>query len=166
MTVLRYLAAGCAVLAVSGMSPPPSRAAAAPRAGTRLAVVVNATNPIADLTLVQFRDLFLGRQAMWPNGRRVTLVLRQDLIEREAVIGLCCHMTSEEYERHMLRAVFMGDVTSGPKLVASDESIKKFVFNVPGAMGAVAASGLDDTVKVVRIDGRLPPDAGYPLTIP
>ena len=131
-----------------------------------LAVVANTANPVGDLTSAQLRDLFLGRQTTWSNGRRVTVVLRQDMLERAAIIRLCCNMTPEEYDRHMLRAVFAGELASGPKLVSSDEAVKKFVFNVPGALGAIAATDLDSSVRPVRIDGRLPRDSGYRLVIP
>jgi hypothetical protein len=39
----------------------------------------------------------------------------------------------------------------------------RFIFNTSGAIGYVQAAEVDDTVKVVPIDGRLPGDARYPL---
>ncbi len=133
----------------------------------RLAVLANKTNPVADLTSAQLRNMLLGHQATWPNGRRVVLVLLQrDAQERAALLRWCCRMTSEDYDRHMLHALFAGEVASEPKLVSSDAMIKKFVFNVPGALGTVDAATVDDSVRVLRIDGRLPADPGYPLALP
>jgi hypothetical protein len=43
--------------------------------------------------------------------------------------------------------------------------VRKFVFNVPGAIGYLRPEDVDDSVKVVRIDGHLPSDAEYPLKI-
>jgi hypothetical protein len=43
--------------------------------------------------------------------------------------------------------------------------VRKFVFNVPGAIGYVRVTDVDDTVKVIRIDGHLPDDKDYSLRI-
>jgi phosphate transport system substrate-binding protein len=132
----------------------------------RLAVVANKANPVTDLTSAQLRDLLLGRQATWPNGRRVILVLLQrDAQQRAALLRWCCHMTSEDYDRHMLHALFTGQVSTEPKLVSSDTAIKKFVFNVPGGLGTVDVQAVDNSVRVLRIDGHLPTDPGYPLVL-
>jgi hypothetical protein len=39
----------------------------------------------------------------------------------------------------------------------------RFVFNAPGAIGYVPADETNDTIKVLRIDERLPGDPRYPL---
>jgi hypothetical protein len=45
--------------------------------------------------------------------------------------------------------------------VTDEPDVLKFVFNVPGAIGYVRASDVDSTVKVLRVDGRLPGDKDY-----
>jgi len=37
---------------------------------------------------------------------------------------------------------------------------------VPGAIGYIRASDIDSTIKVIRVDGRLPSDRDYTLRIP
>jgi hypothetical protein len=44
--------------------------------------------------------------------------------------------------------------------------VRKFVFNVPGAIGYVRATDVDSSVKILRVDGRLPEDKEYSLRIP
>lgn len=41
-----------------------------------LAVVVNKSNPVDNLTKAQLRKIILGDQASWPTGKRVIVVLR------------------------------------------------------------------------------------------
>jgi hypothetical protein len=53
-----------------------------------------------------------------------------------------------------------------PKTLNTPVGVCKFVFNVPGAIGYVRASDVDDSVRVVRIDGHLPEDREYDLRIP
>jgi hypothetical protein len=61
--------------------------------------------------------------------------------------------------------VFTGEVFVSPKTLASPVGVRKFVFNVPGAIGYVRASDVDSSVKVLRVDGRLPADKDYSLRI-
>jgi hypothetical protein len=43
--------------------------------------------------------------------------------------------------------------------------MKRFVFNVSGAIGYLRADELDDSVKVIRVDGRAPGEAAYRLRL-
>jgi len=57
--------------------------------GTELAVVVNLSNPIENLSMAELRNLFLGERSHWPNGRRITLVMMEPgQPERAAVLSL------------------------------------------------------------------------------
>jgi hypothetical protein len=43
--------------------------------------------------------------------------------------------------------------------------VRKFVFNVPGAIGYLRASDVDGSVKVIKVSGHRPEEADYPLRI-
>jgi phosphate transport system substrate-binding protein len=132
-----------------------------------LAIVVNTTNPVDSLSLPELRKVFLGERSHWPNGRRITLVMMEpDKLERKALIREVCQMNESEFSRHFLHGVFTGEVFVSPKTLASPVGVRKFVFNVPGAIGYVRASDVDSSVKVIRVDGRLPNDKEYGLRIP
>ena len=49
------------------------------------------------------------------------------------------------------------------KIVDSDEDLLRTVLATPGAIGIVDVYAINSSVKVVRIDGKLPFDAGYAL---
>lgn len=136
-------------------------------AENNLAIVVNITNPVDNLSLQEVRKVFLGERSHWPNGRRITLVmLEPGQPERKALIQEVCQMTESEFSRHFLHGVFTGEVIVSPKTLASPAGARKFVFNVPGAIGYVRASDVDASVKVIRVDGRRPGDKDYGLRIP
>jgi hypothetical protein len=71
--------------------------------------------------------------------------------ERDAVIRLVCRLEERDYTRTVLRAVFTGESRSTPKLLDTAVGVLRFVYNVPGAIGYVRASEVDDTVRIVRI---------------
>jgi ABC-type phosphate transport system substrate-binding protein len=131
-----------------------------------LAVVVNKSNPVSDLSFADLRAIFMGRRAKWPNGRRVTIALLDPgQPERDAVLGQIYRMTEPEVTRLFLHATFTGEQLALPRSLANPAGVRRFVFNVPGAIGVVAQSDLDDTVKVVRIDGLALADSGYHLLL-
>ena len=75
-------------------------------------------------------------------------------------------MNESDFSRHFLQGVFTGEVFVSPKTLASPVGVRKFVFNVPGAIGYIRASDMDSTVKAIRVDGRLPSDREYSLRVP
>ena len=132
-----------------------------------LAIVVNQSNPVNGLTTADLRRVFLGERGHWPNGRRITLVmLEPGWPERAAVLSSIYRMDETEFNNHFLHGLFTGEVFVSPKTLSTPEGVRKFIFNVPGAIGYLRASDVDKTVKVLRIDERLPGDKGYKLHVP
>ena len=131
-----------------------------------LAIIVNQTNNVDDISLKELRTVFLGERSHWPNGRRITLVMMDPgLAERKAVLRDICRMNETEFSRHFLQGLFTGEVFVSPKTLSSPTGVRKFVFNVPGAIGYVRASDVDGTVKVIRVNGHKVDDPDYPLRI-
>ena len=132
-----------------------------------LAIIVNTSNTIDNLSLPELRKVFLGERKHWPNGRRITLVMMEPgQPERKALIREVCQMNETDFSQHFLHGLFTGEVFVSPKTLASPVGVRKFVFNVPGAIGYLRATDVDSSVKVIRVDGRLPDDKEYNLRIP
>jgi phosphate transport system substrate-binding protein len=143
----------------------PAGAARAP-APEALVIIVNKANPVDNLTSDELRKYFRLERERWPDGRRNSvLMLPPGTPEREIVLGQIYRLTDGEFARYFFQASYTGQIHSAPKELASAVNVRKFVFNVPGAIGYVRLSQVDDTVKIVRIDGRLPGDADYPMKI-
>jgi ABC-type phosphate transport system substrate-binding protein len=131
-----------------------------------LAIVVNRANPVTEISLADLRRLYRGQRSRWSNGRRITLVMRDaGAPERDAILRSLYGLDEEEYRRGFLHAVFTGEAPGAPRTLASTNGVLRFVFNVPGAIGYVRASEVDDSVKTLRVDGRLPGEAGYRLEV-
>jgi ABC-type phosphate transport system substrate-binding protein len=132
-----------------------------------LAIVVNISSSIENLSMTELRKIFLGERSHWPNGRRITLVMMEPgQPERAAVISLICQMNESDFKNHFLHGLFTGDVLVSPKTLATPVGVRKFIFNVPGAIGYLRATDVDASVKVIRVDERLPEDKGYKLHLP
>jgi ABC-type phosphate transport system substrate-binding protein len=148
-----------------------SLCALAPRAAQAqdaepLAIVVNKSNPLSEISLVDLRRVFRGQRSRWSNGRRVTLVMRdQGTREREAILQSLYGVAEDDYRRTYMQAVFSGETADAPKTLASTNGVLRFVYNVPGAIGYVRARDVDASVKTLRVDGRLPGEPGYRLEV-
>ena len=155
---LALLTAGAALFAAPSVSHSQS--------AEPLAIVVNKTNPMSEVSLSDLRKIYRGQRGRWSNGRRITIVMRdQGTPERSALLRSLYGLDEEDYRRGFLQAIFSGEANDAPKMLATPNGVLRFVFNVPGAIGYVRASEVDDSVKVLRVNGRLPGDAGYSLEV-
>jgi ABC-type phosphate transport system substrate-binding protein len=136
-------------------------AAPAPATEQTLAIIVNQSNPVENFSFEELRKIFLGERSHWPNGRRITLVMLDSQPERKTVLSDIYGMNEKDFNNHFIQGVFTGAVFVSPKTFANSADVRKFVFNVPGAIGYVRASDVDSSVKVLRVDGRLPEDKDY-----
>ncbi len=154
---LLALAATLLALPASGQrpAPPPSGA---------IAIVVHASAPVENLTFAQLRRIFLGDQQYWPDRSRVTLLVRAPVAaERAVVLSRIYQMDEARFRQHWIAKMFRAEVAAGPKLVYSNQGAQNLVAVIPGAITFMPASRVGPGVKVLRIDGKLPADAGYPL---
>jgi ABC-type phosphate transport system substrate-binding protein len=131
-----------------------------------LAIIVNTANPTDDLSLAQLRGIFLSERGHWPNGQKITVVMReQGQPERAVILRAVCRMTETDFNQFSMHSTFTGQAQGGPRLLSSGAGVRKFVYNVPGAIGYVRAGETDRSVKTVRLDGRLPGEEGYKLRL-
>lgn len=131
-----------------------------------LAIVVNRKNPTTNLSFSQLRRVFLGEKHLWPNGRRVVLAsMRRGSPERQTILRVIYKMDEATLDKYFLYQVFKGEMTTSPTTLQTPADVKKFVVSTPGAMGYLRASDVDNSVKVVRVNGLLPEEDGYPLRL-
>jgi len=131
-----------------------------------LAIIVNPSNPVENCSFEELRKIFLGEKSHWPNGRRITLVMLDPAqAERKVVLREIYNMSEKDLNNHFIQGVFTGGVLAPPKTLGSAAEVRKFVFNVPGAIGYVKGTDVDQSVKILRIDGRLPDDKDYRLRL-
>jgi hypothetical protein len=133
-------------------------------AGADIAVVVRPDAPVDDLTLSQTRKLLLGEQQFWNSNLRVTLLLRAPAArERDVVLKVIYRMNEAEFRQYWISKMFRAESASGPKVVYSNEMAAELVNVLPGSVAFVDASQVPKGLKVLKIDGKFPGQAGYPL---
>ena len=129
-----------------------------------VAVIVNADVATDNLTLAELRRILTGDREFWTGGSRVTIFIRAPVArERDAVVRDICQMTEAQFRQHWIGKVFRAETPSTPKIVYSNESAIEQVARTSGAIGIAQGPVTSKTVKVLKIDGRLPGQSGYRL---
>ena len=143
---------------VVAMAPAP----VAGQAGSDIAVVVNSSVPVDNLSLAELRRILLGDKEFWAPGMRVTLLIRAPIArERDVIIQHVCEMTEAQFRQHWIAKVFRAETPTGPKIVYSNESALEQLTRTQGAITFIDASLAKGGMKVLKIDGKAPGQAGY-----
>jgi hypothetical protein len=136
----------------------------ASRAQSRdIAVVVNPNNPVTNVSVSDVRKLFTGEKRNWPGGVPVRLILRiPGSREHEALLRLL-GLGEGEYKQYWAAQMFRGEAESGSVTAPSLGIAKEAAIALPGAVTLVDVQDLKPGMKVIRVNGRLPGEPGYPL---
>ena len=129
-----------------------------------LAVVVNPSVSIDDLSFVEFRKIMLAERQFWSGGQPITLIVRgPDSAERAVLLKQIYKMSESQYRRYWVAKVFRGEATDGPRVVLSNEEAVDLVGVIVGAIGVVDVDDVPEGLKVLRINGHRPGDPDYPF---
>jgi len=126
-----------------------------------LALVMSTGSKLSDVPLADLIKLCKGIQKAWPDGKSFTLVIKNP----------------ESPEMRVAVQKLFGDPSGDPKtaiaklnesrvtvkIVGSDEELLRAVESTPGAVGILDVYSINSSVKVLRVDGKLPFDVGYAL---
>lgn len=153
------------VLLLAAVTAAPFLGAAGVHAQVRpVAIVVNPATAVNDLSLLELRNVFLGERQFWSDGSRIVLLVRAPVAyERDVVLNKIYRMDESQYRQYWIAKVFRAEVSSGPKIVYSNDMTRQLVSALPGAVGFISATDIGPEMKVVRINGKLPGDPDYPL---
>lgn len=129
-----------------------------------IAIVAHKDTQVDNLSLSELRNIFLANQQFWPDRTRITLLVRAPQSEeRDFVLNTIYQMEEGQFRQYWIAKMFRAEVPRGPKIVFSTDMMMELVIAIPGSISFANSSELTDDVKVIRIDGLLPSDPGYPL---
>jgi ABC-type phosphate transport system substrate-binding protein len=119
-----------------------------------IAVVVHPDTPISNLSLADVRKVFLGDRQYWSTNVPVVLLIRAPVArERDVVLKTIYQMSESQFKQYWI----------APKVVYSNDMANELVSAIAGAIAFIDAREVRPGAKVLRVDGKLPGEAGYPL---
>ncbi|HXI39011.1 MAG TPA: hypothetical protein VNH83_03490 [Bryobacteraceae bacterium] len=138
--------------------------AAADSSNGDVAVVVNSSVPVGEISFTELRRVFLGERQFWSSSLRISLLLHAPVArERDVLLKTVYEMSEAQLRQHWIGKVFRAEVPSAPQMFFSDEEITQALAAIPGSIAAVDAMRLPRGLKVLKVDGRLPGEPGYRL---
>ncbi len=129
-----------------------------------LAVIVHSNNPVEDISFEELVKIFKVEKSYWSNDGKIYLLMHEaDSKEQKMILQEIYGMTAKDLKKFWLMKIYRGEIPSFPKTVASNESLRRFVEQVPNAIGIIPSQDAGADVKVLKVDGKLPGDEGYKL---
>ena len=124
-----------------------------------MAIVVSAGSKITDVPLAELTKLCKGLQKAWPDGKPFTLVMKDpESPEMRTVVQKLFGAVSGDVKSIIAK---LNEARMVIKIVESDEELLRMVGTTPGAVGILDVYSINSSVKVLRVDGKLPFDLGY-----
>jgi ABC-type phosphate transport system substrate-binding protein len=152
MLLLGWLCLGCTL------------PAAAQGHGVDVALVADPDIPVSNLTLAEVRKVFRGERQYWNTNLAVVLLIRAPVArERDVVLKIIYQMSESQFKQFWIAKIFRAESATAPKVVYSNDMANELVTAIPGAIAFVDARDVRPGTKVIRVDGHLPGEAGYPL---
>jgi len=155
-----WLAAGLAATTLSAASPAQTSAAA-----EKYVIIVSQDVALGELSLEELRRLFLFKRLFWTPGKPVRLILpATGQPARSFLLDKVYQRSEGDLRRLILESMYRGETDQAPRMVAGEAEILNVVGSSTGAISLVSSdAALPAAVKALKIDGKLPSDAGYPL---
>ena len=150
--LLRVIVALCCMALLAVVATP---------AGKNMAVIVSAGSKLSDVPIADLVKYCKGATKAWPDGKNFAIVMKNpDAPDMRGVVQKLFGASPAEARAAIAK---LNESRVTVKIVESDEELLKMVESTPGAIGVVDVYSITSSVKVLRIDGKLPFDVGYPL---
>ncbi len=126
-----------------------------------MAVVTSAGSKLQDVPLTELAKLCKGTQKTWADGKSFTLVMKDpESPDMHVAVQKLFGVTPSEVKSAIAK---LNETRAVVRIVESDEDLLRMVEATPGAVGILDVYAINSTVKVLRVDGKLPFDVGYAL---
>jgi hypothetical protein len=122
------------------------------------ALIAPAASKVQDVSLADLVKLCKGTQKTWQDGKSFTLVMHDpESQEMRGAVQKLFGVAPDEVKPLLAKLNEAHTI----KIVQNDDDIMRTVTSTPGAVGLVDVYAINSSVKVLRVDGKLPFDAGY-----
>jgi ABC-type phosphate transport system substrate-binding protein len=128
-----------------------------------MAVVVNDHNPVTKMSRAELRKIFAGEERSWSAGLPIKVFVRAPGTHERGALLKLLGMTESEYEQYWTGQVFRGEAQAEPSTLPSNGMQREALIAYPGAVALVSLQDVKAGMKVLRVEGRMPGEAGYRL---
>lgn len=128
-----------------------------------LAIIVNKSNTLDNLRQSELRRILLGERKYWKDSEKITLLMpKEGSPERESTLEIL-RMNEADYRKHWLGKVNAGEADGQPISLPAAGTAVSLVSGASAAIAIIPLAAVRGSVKVLKIDGKLPTDPDYQL---
>ncbi len=132
-------------------------------ASGQIAVVVNQGNEIKSVTLQSLQDIYAGNKVSWSNNHKIFPVSMKSSLElSQSFFEKALGKSPREMKRAWIRLTLSG-AGAPPIMVGSEAEVLLYVAKNEGAIVFVGVDKVNDSVRVLAVQGKLPSEKGYLL---
>jgi ABC-type phosphate transport system substrate-binding protein len=129
-----------------------------------MALVSNKANGVTEVSMSQLVKICKGQTNRWPAGKPLTFFsLNPASSEMKMVLEKVYGMSSDEVSALITTANHGRANHPAIVVVNSDKALVEAVESTPGAVGLVDVYSITGGITVLRVESKLPLEAGYPL---
>jgi hypothetical protein len=129
-----------------------------------IALIANKGSAVSAITLPDLVKLCKAQTNRWPDGKAVTLLMRDPASAEMKMVLEKVYSMSPGGVSELIATANHGR-TNHPAIVVvgTDDELVKKVASLPGAVGLVDVYAINSSVDVMKVAGKLPFEPGYPL---
>lgn len=130
-------------------------------AASQVAIVVSDSNSVDNLTLTELRRIFQGKKTTFDNYNEIQIIDYAPLKEifYEKVLG----MSILKVKKYWMKIIFSGEYVNPPRELKNLDDIRSFFCKNQDGISFINSEDVTDCMKIVKINGKLPGEEGYPL---
>ena len=131
-----------------------------------IAVIVNKSNPVSDISYNELKQILEARKQYWDNGKKIILIFKPiTSVETRTLIDMVYKIKYEEFDKYWFLKVYDNKIMEFPKILNSTGTINILVSEI---QGAIAFIGVDEVskrgnIKMLKINEKMPDEDGYPF---
>ena len=128
-----------------------------------MAVVVSPKNSQSGVSMAELRKLVAGEKRYWQDGSAVKIFTRSSgTTEHDAMLKLL-GMSETEYKQYWRTRVYQGEAEAEPASLPSNGMQREALQAYAGGIALVDSADIKPGMKVLKIDGKMPGENGYPV---
>lgn len=130
-----------------------------------LAVIVHPDNALTDISYPELRRILRLDLQYWSPGSPISLMLPgPSATERERALSKAFQMSEQGFRQHWIAVAYKVQALNLPRPFSDCTVAVRVVSSLNSAMALVDTSCVqDEPVRVLKVDGKEPGEAGYRL---
>ncbi|HHT9146955.1 MAG: hypothetical protein Q7J76_12970 [Candidatus Brocadiaceae bacterium] len=133
-----------------------------------IAVIVNKSNPVSDISYNELKQILEARKQYWDNGEKIILIFKPiTSVETRTLIDMVYKIKYEAFDKYWFLKVYDNKIMEFPKILNSTGTINILVSEIPGAIAFIGKDEISRianiNIKVLGVNGKMPGEDGYPF---